>query len=134
MSRSKHLHILFVMATLSFSASCKNRRTGEKADPNVSKSDARKKEQKSKRLGEEEAKKLVLQSYKKIFSSLYFLNDIDQEFFHPPPVLKDELRATLSEPNSWRITNFPMGGTYFEARVDRNSGAVEWIQMGYASE
>lgn len=130
----KHACIILSIFSCSFYLACNNHRAGEKTDSRVSKSESKEEDQKSKKIDEEQAKELVLQSYKKIFSSLFFLNDIDKTYFHPPMVRKDELRASLSAPSSWRITNFPTAGTYFEARVDRNSGAVEWIQMGYASE
>lgn len=137
MSKAKYFKftsiILITFAQFS-SLSCNNQRSGEKTDSRVYRAGGKKEEQKSKKIDEEEAKKLVLQSYKKIFSSLFFLNEIDQEFFHPPMVRMDELRVNLFGPNTWRITNFPAAGTYFEARVDRNSGAVEWIKIGYASE
>lgn len=137
MSRAKNLNqttFAFIFFASFYSLSCKNQKTGEERDSRASISEAKAKDQESKKIDEEQAKELVLQSYKKIFSSLFFFNEVDQKYFHPPTVRNDELRASLSEPNFWSITNFPAAGTYFEARVDRSSGAVEWIKIGYACE
>lgn len=127
-------YLAFLLFLPAGSLACTRNQSGEKPTSAAPSPVPRKDKAKSNKTSKDEAINLVLKNYDKVFSSLFLHSDLDNEYFHPPKMHASELSINPATPSTWTVSYSPEAGFYFEARVDRRSGFVEWVDIGFASE
>lgn len=82
----------------------------------------------------DQAKTLVAQNYGKIFRPLYMYAPLENDKLQLPEMKAEEFQVVKEDPVYWYVSYEPEAGFWFEARVEKDHGTVEWITVDFAAE
>jgi hypothetical protein len=86
------------------------------------------------RISGAEARRLVLQQYRQLFSALYLRDDATGKYHAFPPLEEAAFRIVEQRPDGWIIRADPPAGVEVDARVGRRGDWVEIRSIGFADQ